>query len=262
MFCAKCGKQLPDHALFCDGCGARVMAQSEQVTAPAEVRTAQGSAKIGFWKNKFNVLAAVLTVILAIILLSLIAAKGVGKKPNIKNTDFDYSVSLETNKSVKDQKQYLSARSWQEMTFLLDGVEYRLPLEIGELEKNGWSLDFEDGKVEPNQCVRFSAYHEQSFIKGTLCNFGSSETDAKNCKVRCIQFIWANGVFPKDIMILSSGIDTIYDAYGIPDYFNESENYYVWGDRLGYLGGKGSYIRLYFDSEKIISYAELACEIH
>lgn len=262
MFCAKCGKQLPDHALFCDGCGAKVITPSVPTTAAAEVQPGEPSAKGGFRKNKFNTFAVVLTAVLAIVLILLIVVKAAGKKTDIKKADLDYSISLEANKSIKDTKQYLSAQSWQEMAFLLDGVEYQLPLEISKLEKNGWSLDFEDEKVEPGQCVRFSAYHEQNFIRGTLCNFGSSKTDARNCKVRCIRFVWANGVFPNDISILSSGIDEAYVAYGDPDYYDESGNFYVWGDQSGYLDGKGKYIRLFCDEEEIISYAEMACEIN
>ena len=34
MFCMKCGKQIPDDALFCSGCGAKVEHEAEQTSVP------------------------------------------------------------------------------------------------------------------------------------------------------------------------------------------------------------------------------------
>lgn len=268
MYCEKCGKLLPDNAKFCDGCGTKTIIPEKKAVFIESAGNSNGftpetskQQKNRFLKNKFNAFAVALTVVLAVILVAIIVAKP--KRANQKTSapNINIGASISANKPVGESKHFLSAQSWQEMSFMLDGVEFNLPVDISELEKYGWNLDYSDEKVEPGKCINFSANNELSYIKGTLCNFGDSKTDSKNCKVRSVCFNWASGVFPKDIIILSSGIADVYDAYGDADYFDEYNKSYIWGDKMGYLGGKGAYIRFFFDSDDIISFADIGCEI-
>lgn len=269
MYCEKCGKQLPDNAKFCDSCGTKTIIPVIEEKAEADTAIVKDSPsepqkpiKKRTSINKFNAFVAVLTAVLAIVLIIVIAAKPKSAKPSVTKANYDFKASTPVNKTINDEKQFLSAQSWQEMSFILDGVEYQLPLDISELEKHGWTLDYSDEKVESGKCIDFSANNELSYIKGTLCNFGGSKTDSKYCKVRSIRFNWASGVFPQDIMILSTNIADVYDAYGDADYFDEYSKSYIWGDKMGYLGGNGAYIRFYFDNNDIVSFADLGCEIN
>ncbi len=97
MFCEKCGKQLPDNAAFCDGCGARIDAPAPNQTpqasdaAPAAAGTAAAAVKP---KNPLSTLnrktligiaAAVVVVILAIVLI--VALVGGNDAPLLYVTD-------------------------------------------------------------------------------------------------------------------------------------------------------------------------------
>lgn len=268
MYCEKCGKQLPDNAKFCDGCGTKTIIPVKEEKVETDTVNAKDSLSENSKPtkkraiNKFNVFVAILTAVLAIVLIIVIAASPKPAKSSVEKANYDFKASPPVNKTINDEKKFLAAKSWQEMNFILDGVEYQLPMDISELEKHGWELDYSDEKVEPGKCVDFSANNALSYIKGTLCNFGNSKTDSKNCKVRSIRFNWASGIFPQDIMILSTDIAEVYDAYGDADYFDEYSKSYIWGDKMGYLGGNGAYIRFYFDSNDIISFADLGCEIN
>ena len=268
MYCEKCGKQLPDNAKFCDGCGNKTIIPVKEEKVETDTINAKESLSENSKPtkkraiNKFNAFVAILTAALAIVLIIVIAARPKPAKSSVTKANYDFKASTPVNKTINDDKQFLSAQSWQEMSFILDGVEYQLPLEISELEKYGWKLDYSEEKVEPGKCVDFSASKELSYIKGTLCNFESTKTESQNCKIRSIRFNWANGIFPQDIMILSTGIADVYDAYGDADYFDEYNKSYIWGDKMGYLGGNGAYIRFNFDNDDIISFADLGCEIN
>ncbi len=101
MFCEKCGKQLPDGALFCDGCGAKI-AQAAQApaAAPADPAAAPAAApaapaQVPAKKKPLNkkgllglaaVAAAVIVVVVAIV---LIAGAGGGKAPLLYFTGED-----------------------------------------------------------------------------------------------------------------------------------------------------------------------------
>lgn len=267
MYCEKCRKQLPDNAKFCDGCGAKTIIPVKEEIIETDTVNAKDSLPENSKPakkrtvNKFNIFVAILTVALAIVLIIVIAARPKTAESSVTKANYDFKASTPVNKTINDDKQFLSAQSWQEMNFMLDGVEYNLPVGISELEKHGWKIDYSDEKVEPGKCISFSANNELSYIKGTLCNFSDSKTDSKNCKVRSVCFNWASGVFAKDIVILSSDISDVYDAYGDADYFDEYNKSYIWGDKMGYLGGNGAYIRFFFDSNDIISFADIGCEI-
>lgn len=102
MFCDKCGKQLPDGALFCDGCGAKLAPAPAPAAEPAPVQaaptvapTAAPAAQAPAEKKPLNskgliglaaVAAAVIVVVLAIV---LIARSGGGKAPLLYFTGED-----------------------------------------------------------------------------------------------------------------------------------------------------------------------------
>lgn len=103
MFCEKCGKQLPDGALFCDGCGAKIAqaaqapaaAPADPAAAPAAAAPTAAPAAAPREKKPLNkqgllglaaVAAAVIVVVVAIV---LIAGAGGGKAPLLYFTGED-----------------------------------------------------------------------------------------------------------------------------------------------------------------------------
>lgn len=101
MFCEKCGKQLADGSLFCDGCGAKLAAAPDAAPIPeAAPDTAAPAAAVATVKEfkldkktLIGIGAAAVVVLVVVLAIVLIAGAGGAKQPLLyfSNEDLIYS---------------------------------------------------------------------------------------------------------------------------------------------------------------------------
>ena len=97
MFCRKCGKEIIDSAAFCDGCGAPVLPESEQPTAPSGMGSVLAGAAAGRPERaaggkpakkkgvKGILIAAVALVLVAAIIITVVVVSGSGSHLSVKD---------------------------------------------------------------------------------------------------------------------------------------------------------------------------------
>lgn len=104
MFCAKCGKELPEDAAFCPGCGTQQESRpvDQPFTQPIAQSVASTGKKISLSKNaKLALIGGVaLVVVLAVVLLAF-GGSSVNKSPETVSTAFFESIfELDAEKMV------------------------------------------------------------------------------------------------------------------------------------------------------------------
>ncbi|MBR3438460.1 MAG: hypothetical protein IKH13_03035 [Clostridia bacterium] len=216
----------------------------------------------------FNIFVVVLTLCLAAVLAFLIANKF--KKQNSPTVSAEeYSINIEavepSEVDVESEKEYLMDATWEDMRFILSGVEYKLPLDVSELEEHGW-FGFEDETIEPGERKYFTAFYGDSEISGYTLNTSDYPKTQHECKIVEITFCWSNGIFPQNIEIMKSTIDDVYEKYGEPLSEDTEMFRYATYENVDWEGGFEALIDInrpgisfYYDGEGVIVCVHLYC---
>lgn len=217
--------------------------------------------------KKYGLFVIVLTVCLAAILVFVVTAKF--KTPDTTDpsqTEYSFDVNtFETSReNIETARKFLEDAKWEDMKFILSGVEYALPLDVSELEKHGWSV-YSEEIVKPNDIVYFEAYNGNASVKGYLNNASDSNKSAKKCQIVNIGFCWANAILPKNIEIMKSSIRDVYSSYGEP-LRDDPENRSVVFETVDYSAGFDAFVdenrpgvAFFYDENGIVVFAELYC---
>ncbi len=115
MFCEKCGKQIPDGSVFCDGCGAPVAAPAtpantaDPAAGGAAVQTPAAPKQPLNRKTLIGIVAAVAVVVVVILLIALIA--GGSDTPLLYVTDGElvHNTNIKKNETVVIDDEYISS---------------------------------------------------------------------------------------------------------------------------------------------------------
>ncbi|MBQ7542220.1 MAG: hypothetical protein IJT44_08020 [Clostridia bacterium] len=217
--------------------------------------------------KRFNVLVIMLTLCLAAALIFVAVAKfkpqsavsPAAEAFSFRDLRDGYSEPL-----PEETPEFLTDAVWEDMRFILSGVEYRLPLDVSELEAHGWT-GFSEKTVMPDEKVSFEAFYGDAAIAGDLYNPSSTEKSARECQVVRICFTWANGILPQDVRIMKTGIDEVIEKYGEP-LFEDQDARAVTYETIDYDGGFAALIdenkpgvKVFYDEKGTIVYAELYC---
>ena len=100
MFCPKCGKELPDSAVFCSGCGEKIVARAQR---PAEGKVGDGASPGSqSHQNKPNLKVigiAVAVIVVLVVVVAVIAGSCSSSKPVSSNSTSQASASASASAS-------------------------------------------------------------------------------------------------------------------------------------------------------------------
>ncbi len=207
MYCHNCGTNLDNNSEFCHNCGTKV-------------ENPDGQPKS---KNKKSLK---FTAIVSICLCAVITAAGCGALAYFNNLKYDFNpqnvLGADTDiRNIQDEKIKTfenTSEDWEEGIFVLDGVEYQLPIKISELEKSGWEAD----RKVPD-FLEEDEYFTCSYIKGNhviyvdIFCLEEDEAEFSDCCVTNITFRWADPILANNIISQISTKEEVLDSFGEPD---------------------------------------------
>lgn len=203
MFCDNCGNKLEKNASFCSECGNKIVLS--------------GKISKKNQKNRVIILsvAVILGVAVGILVFMLIKyfTNG-GDVPS--QTEFE-----EMDGVVEEQFKAVTnpSTSLNDLVFVLEGVEYRFPLQVKDLLADGWTLDDYNSKVTVESGQKESVYLVcgNSLIDVDIYNPSNKDMSIEECYVGELGVKWADVVLPCNIC---PGVSTRLDikkAYGMPE---------------------------------------------
>ena len=104
----------------------------------------------------------------------------------------------------------------------IDGAVYKLPCKYSEFEANGWEIEEDPGKIEPNKYASLDLMKDRSKIRVSVTNFGGNVVSVNDCHVTNLYLDGSNyGLNGMDAFIakgitFGASIDEVKAAFGDP----------------------------------------------
>ena len=215
----------------------------------------------------YDVIVIACTLCLAVVLavVAVVRVRPHGEiSPDREKYTFNLNNVEPSKGNVENEQAFLTDAVWEDMRFLLSGVEYALPCDVGELESHGWELSVAK-TVGPKETVGFEAYYGGAAVQGDLYNPSDAERDAQACPIVKISFTWANAVLPGNLKLMESTVDDVYAKYGEPLYANETMRSVTY-ETIDLDGGMAALtdenrpgVSFFYNEDGKIVFAELYC---
>lgn len=256
MFCGNCGKFIPDGMNACPNCHSTVRPNSPVQTPPPppvynfnpvnpynQVPNAVPPVapqmpvdnKPPKKKKKHTAAFVILTLIFTVV-LGVFAFYFIKYTTEVKKVPEPVSAPVglvnvnSENAQVGDIQEITNdSQSVYDMTFIIGGVKYSLPMKLSDFQADGWiynDTDYNKKTVPAGETKMIMLHLGEYSIDVTLFNPTSSDLSPEECFIGEISSTWAEFILPKNITTHKSTRADIIEAYGNPD--SEYLNIYMY----------------------------------